>query len=417
MNAGNHRGDLLQGALLSAVGGGLFFVVDGSWWHLAILSTVAFAWALLLKRSRVAELAFGADGLAQGNEHQHAVSTENSEDEVDQEVKQETKIDGLNGFDEMESPDAVSETECLPAGLSAHFAEEYEGIRGELTQIQGLLHDAIEKLTTDFQFLESDSRQQIKLIEALMIESDDASDESVASVNFEEFISKTEELLAQFIENIVHTSKNSMQLVGKLEQVATALVGILVDVEGVDSIAEQTKILSINATIEAARAGNSGRGFAVVAGEIRKLAEFSKDFGSRITTHVTEIKTALKKAEQATNELASKDMNFALHAKIDMDEMMKRINGLNSKMFSSMDTISRINNDIYSHVGSAVTVLQFEDLTRQLIVKVMTRVDHMEKTLAGFEERNSGEAVPDLSMVQVPCVTQEDMGSGSVELF
>lgn len=53
-------------------------------------------------------------------------------------------------------------------------------------------------------------------------------------------------------------------------------------VETVNSLAEQSNLLAVNASIEAAKAGDSGRGFAVVAAEVRNLSDQSKDAARRI---------------------------------------------------------------------------------------------------------------------------------------
>lgn len=65
------------------------------------------------------------------------------------------------------------------------------------------------------------------------------------------------------------------------------------------SIANQTSMLSLNASIEAARAGENGRGFAVVAEEVRKLADESHDAVESITNHVEGIRESVVAASES----------------------------------------------------------------------------------------------------------------------
>lgn len=70
----------------------------------------------------------------------------------------------------------------------------------------------------------------------------------------------------------------------------------------VENISEQTNMLALNAAVEAARAGDYGKGFAVVAGEIRKLADESKQATTKITTLVSEIEQTTSSTIMATED-------------------------------------------------------------------------------------------------------------------
>ncbi len=90
--------------------------------------------------------------------------------------------------------------------------------------------------------------------------------------------------------SIEASAKESVLLVQGLEQCSQEIGRI---VEVMTSIADQTNLLSLNAAIEASRAGEHGRGFSVVAGEIRKLADISatssKEISQLVTTELLDI--------------------------------------------------------------------------------------------------------------------------------
>jgi methyl-accepting chemotaxis protein len=75
--------------------------------------------------------------------------------------------------------------------------------------------------------------------------------------------------------------------------------------EMISSVVEKTHLLSLNASIEAARAGDAGRGFSVVAEEIRKLAESAGSSAEQIEDLIRQLEEESKRISQAT--LAMRD--------------------------------------------------------------------------------------------------------------
>lgn len=116
-------------------------------------------------------------------------------------------------------------------------------------------------------------------------------------------------------------SENAMSILAELEKInqktmeAIHIIGeqtqktnesaakIKVATDMISEIAEETTLLSLNASIEAARAGEQGRGFAVVANQIQKLAEQSADATTQITEVISELVNDAQESVQTMDEV------------------------------------------------------------------------------------------------------------------
>jgi methyl-accepting chemotaxis protein len=143
---------------------------------------------------------------------------------------------------------------------------------------------------------------------------DRAREEALAA---SEVASRADAIAMQGAENAANLASHT----AKIESVLTLIAGI----------AQQTKLLALNASIEAARAGDSGHGFAVVAQEVRSLADQAADATGGVTV-------TIRQAQNASEIMAQ--TNQAILAIV--TELMERVRGLSSEMEAQVSTVGAI---------------------------------------------------------------------------
>lgn len=322
------------------------------------------------------------------------------------------------------------------------YRRQLDSVRFEKDQVKNLVQDAIGKLTDSFNGLRESSDEQMGLVNGLtasMQGSEDAGDDqddgSSKKINIRGFVSETDKILKTFVNHIILVSRQSMEMVHRIDDLALQMTEIVELLNDINAIAEQTNVLSLNARIVAARAGQAGEAFSVVASEVRKLARNSHEFSDRISGVVRNSKKNIESAKGIVEVMASKDMSFAIEAKGRVDEMMAEVSEIDRFTAETIYKVTGVADQISAKVGIAIMSMQFEDMVTQLSESMekkfnvlenfsqamapdvlfddgLNPVERMQRLEQVLEGQRAGFNAVDRGAVQ-----QSSMDEGDIELF
>lgn len=200
----------------------------------------------------------------------------------------------------------------------------------------------------------------------------------------------------QLVEIAEINKKESMSVTEVADQTASHLESIQASFDQVNEInnivaeiGEKTNLLALNASIEAARAGDVGKGFAVVANEVSKLAEFTKNNVKRISSVVKsskEIITNARNASKNTGELAKSQidrLNQTLMQIQNMNQLYIEQRNTLSSILSELSQIRELSNQI---AGSTKEQLLGQKEASKGIIQLEMEVNEISRASKDLEE-------------------------------
>ena len=278
----------------------------------------------------------------------------------------------------VDPPEALQGMATLLTTSTAPILAQLAKMRDEVARTQGLLADAFSQLTTSFQGMTvlTDRQRETALGVSGSMSADGASRQ------FDDFVANTSQVMGRIVDNVVLNGKLGMELAEMTDGIAKhaqTVQGILGEI---GAIAKQTNLLALNAAIEAARAGEAGRGFAVVADEVRDLSGRTTQFSQQINSVMQSMQESVRQTEIAIQRLAGQDMTFALESKVHVEEIIRAMEGQAQSRNAAIEDLARSSSDVAAVVNQAITALQFQDMTAQLLNHVMQRMGTIDKTMA-----------------------------------
>ena len=214
------------------------------------------------------------------------------------------------------------------------------------------------------------------------------------------------------LQNLSINLRDAAKINRNFEKVVAHLIDrskqINVIVRSVNDIASQTNLLSLNASIEASRAGNAGKGFSVVASEVRKLAEKSKSAVANIRALVDDIQNSAKETSEAFLNVADSLTNYQAKIENSSDSLSDIMNNSIQDLVYSIEnlynsaqnyyndalsignSIEGVNNnaeETMKMIDKLLNNLKFQNITKQEIDKIIKTIYEMDNLKARIIEK------------------------------
>ena len=239
------------------------------------------------------------------------------------------------------------------------FTSNFDSIGQSISSVNTAVNEIAQGATTQAADTQRVSESMNDMSNALNRTADSVNALSSSAANMKESNATVDSTLKELLEISSHTQKSVDQVQEQTNITNESAQAIQAATDIIAGIANQTNLLSLNASIEAARAGEMGRGFAVVAEEIRGLADQSRESADKIRGIVE-------------NLISNSNQSVEI-----MNGVVGEIHQQNEKLGTTLDVFGTLNQEIQKVVGEINVISQELDRIESYKTDVVNKIDSL----------------------------------------
>ena len=202
-----------------------------------------------------------------------------------------------------------------------------------------------------------------------------------------------EQELHALVRNFGSFIESRDKMLGTMNSLGRASVGLRTMAEDVGVIARQTTLLSLNAAIEAARAGPAGRGFSVVAAEVRRLSSASAETGKHIHDQVQDFSASVQQTLQEASARAEIDRSMVGDSERTIVSVIERVDGAVGELHNRAAELGVRGEAVRGYVEQMMVSFQFQDRVQQILEQI---ANSMQAVTERLHEATAQGDLPDL---------------------
>lgn len=216
------------------------------------------------------------------------------------------------------------------------------------------------------------------------------------------------------IDNLLGTTRKVVVLKdamhGELREFAAGLEQLGKAAAQMQNIGRATKLLALNASVEATRAGAAGAGFAVVAREVQALATQSREAAQRITTQVTAMRERAASVDTRVRRIDTDDDELALQAEENARAVVASILHSLAEATRGSRALRATSEKVRADLERIFMGLQSQDRESQMLGSVTADIERLTRWLEGQPDEAAASAAEWLARLE-STYTMEEMHS------